>query len=103
MNFSVKFVMTLVFFMSPILFANVQADVKQDRVIQLNQQGTILSLQQIIDKATQIKPGKILETELDEEEGMYVYELEILDDKGQVWELDLNAQSGELIEIEQED
>jgi len=103
MNLSIKFVVTLLLFMVLLVFANAQADVKQDKVIELNQQGVIMSLQQIIDKATAIQPGNILETELDEEDGLYIYELEILDDKGQVWELELNAQSGELLEIEQED
>jgi len=103
MNLSIKFVVPLLFFMALIMFANAQADVKQDKAIQLNQQGIIMSLQQIIDKATSIQPGSILETDLEEENGLYIYELEILDDKGQVWELELNAQSGELLEIEQED
>jgi len=103
MTFSIKFVLAFIFIMSLILLANVQADVKQNKAIQLNHQGVIMSLQQIIDKATAIQPGNILETDLDEEDGIYIYELEILDDNGLVWELEFNAQSGELLEIEQED
>ena len=50
-----------------------------------------------------VKPGQILETELDEDDGRYVYELEILDERGQVWELELDASTAELLELESED
>lgn len=69
----------------------------------LQQQGNILPLEQIIQSAMAIKSGQILETELDDEDGRYLYELDILDQHGQVWELELDASTGELIELENED
>lgn len=69
----------------------------------LQQQGNIMPLEQIINKAMTVKSGQILETELDEDDGQYRYELEILDKQGQVWELELDAATGELIELENED
>ncbi len=79
------------------------ADEDSMRARLLQQQGNILPLEQIIDKAMAVKAGQILETELDEEDGEYRYELEILDRQGQVWELELDAASGELTELENED
>lgn len=74
-----------------------------DRARLLKQQGNILPLEQIIDAAMAVKSGQILETEFDEDDGRYVYELEILDDNGHVWELELDATTAELIELESED
>ena len=80
-----------------------QADQDADRARMLKQRGDILPLEQVIESAMAVKPGQILETELDEDDGRYVYELEILDDRGQVWELELDASTAELLELESED
>lgn len=87
------------------LFATqaLRADDDSDRARLLKQQGTILPLEQIIAAAIAVKPGQILETELEEDDGRFVYELEILDETGEVWELELDATSAELIELENED
>ncbi len=80
-----------------------QADQDADRARMLKQRGDILPLEQVIESAMAVKPGQILETELDEDDGRYVYELEILDERGQVWELELDASTAELLELESED
>ena len=59
--------------------------------------GEILPLEKIIERARAEHPGKILETDLDMELGRYVYEVELLDDKGTVWEMELDAKTGELL------
>ena len=41
--------------------------------------------------------------ELEEKGGELVYEVEILGDKGEVWEMKFDARSGALLEEEQED
>ncbi len=80
-----------------------QADQDADRARMLKQRGDILPLEQVIESAMAVKPGQILDTELDEDDGRYVYELEILDERGQVWELELDASTAELLELESED
>lgn len=65
--------------------------------------GDILPLETILQKAKQIKPGQVIEVELEKEDGLYVYELEIVDYSGEVWELELEAKTGELVELENED
>ncbi|MFC1684080.1 PepSY domain-containing protein [Pseudomonadota bacterium] len=69
---------------------------------QLVQEGTILPLEQIIERTRSQHPGRILEVEFEQEHDRYVYEIELVDEQGQVWELEYDAATGELIEKEQE-
>ena len=68
----------------------------------LSNNGEILPLEQILERAQAQHPGKLLETELDDEEGHYVYEIKILDHKGMVWEMEFDAKTGALIRLKQE-
>ena len=69
----------------------------------LRDSGKILSLENIAERARKHKAGEVLETELELKHGRYVYEVEILDAGGTVWELKLDAGSGELITMERDD
>lgn len=89
--------------LSLLITPTLQADNGAERARLLNQQGKILPLEQIISVAMEVKSGQILETELEEDDGRLVYELEILDPSGQVWEMEFDASTGELIELENED
>jgi hypothetical protein len=70
---------------------------------QLSAKGQILSLEKISRLAKSYKPGEILEVELEKKHGRYVYEVEILDTRSQVWELKLDAKSGQLLKMELDD
>lgn len=70
---------------------------------ELQRQGLILPLEQILRHARGHRDGRLLDVELEREHGRYVYELELLDDAGRVWELELDAGDGALIELERED
>ena len=63
----------------------------------------ILSLQQILHNARQQHAGRVLEVELEEKHGGVYYEVEILDANGEVWEMNFDARSGELLGEDQED
>ena len=69
----------------------------------LSEAGEILPLETILENAQQHQPGRILEVEFEEYRGQYIYEIEILNTKGIVWELQFNAQTGQLLERKQED
>ena len=69
----------------------------------LLESGEILPLEQIVTGARAARPGEVIETELEREDGRYVYEVEILDATGRVWEVKLDAKTGELLEIEEDD
>jgi uncharacterized membrane protein YkoI len=74
-----------------------------DRVRQLMQVGGILPLATVIEIYRQRYPsGRILEAELEAEHGRYLYALEVLLDNGWVLELEYDAHTGELLEIERE-
>jgi uncharacterized membrane protein YkoI len=69
----------------------------------LRQSGAILPLETILESLNRVRPGRILELELEQEHGAYIYEIELLDPQGQVWELEIDATSGELLDAERED
>jgi len=68
----------------------------------LSEAGEILPLETILQRAQQHQPGRVLEVEFDNDRGQYIYEVEILNTKGIVWELELDAQTGQLLERKQE-
>lgn len=80
-------------------------DIDHIEARKLQDAGEILSFEKIAAMARSHKAGDILETELEKNRktGLYIYEVEILDAKGMVWELDVNAKTGELIKIEADD
>lgn len=79
------------------------SDEDQEVARKLRASGQILSLEKIYALAKTIKQGEILETELEQKRGRYVYEVELLDKNGQVWEVKLDAKTGQLIKLENED
>ena len=79
------------------------ADDKVALAARLAKNGDILPLEQILQRAQATQPGKVIETEFEHDRGRYVYEVEVLDDKGVVWKLKLDAKTGTLIRAQQED
>jgi uncharacterized membrane protein YkoI len=70
----------------------------------LTEGGEILPLEQLIAQAREHKPGTLIEAELDWEpdHGVAVYELLMLGEDGELWELELDARTGRLLEVERE-
>ncbi len=74
-----------------------------DEARRLYEEGSILPLARILASAHAQRPGRVLEVSLKTEGGRRVYEIEILDAWGQVWELELDAGTGRLLEQRKED
>lgn len=74
-----------------------------DSVKRLRDEGRILPMSEVMQRAARIQPGQLLEAELEQEDGRYVYEIRILDPAGRVHELELDAASGVLIESSYDD
>ena len=75
-----------------------------DEIRRLRQSGEILPLEHILQQARRQRPGRVLEGGLEQERGgRYIYNLELVDDKGHVWEMELDAATGEVLENRQED
>jgi|HigsolmetaAR205D_1030408.scaffolds.fasta_scaffold00972_7 uncharacterized membrane protein YkoI len=67
------------------------------------ERGEILPLSRILALIERDHPGRVLEVELDREDGRYVYEIEVLRTDGRVIELTYDASTGELLETEIDD
>lgn len=78
------------------------ADDDQSRALQLLQMGEILPLEEILAISRQQIDGHILEVELEQKRGRMIYEIEMLDHKGRVWELKFDATNGDILKREQE-
>jgi len=70
-------------------------------VLVLMQQGKIQPLLTLLGQHN--FAGTLLDAELEREHGRLIYELEYLNDKGEVWEYELDAATGEILEQELED
>lgn len=85
-----------------ILVAGIAAPVlsedDQDTAKKLKESGAILPLEAIVQKAQREYPGRILEVKLEDQRNRLIYELELLDESGVVWELSYDAKTGELIQ-----
>lgn len=78
------------------------SDDDREAARKLLQSGDILPLETILEKARVVQPGQVLEVEFESKRERYIYELEILDEAGVVYELKLDARTGELLKRERE-
>jgi uncharacterized membrane protein YkoI len=79
------------------------ARLTHDEAKQLHESGAILPLERIIDAARALHAGRVVETELNGRAGRYIYEIEIVDEHGVVWEMRFDAATGGLIRQEEKD
>jgi uncharacterized membrane protein YkoI len=67
-------------------------------------EGRILSLSEITEKVKPQLPGKILGVELEvEDDGRIVYEFDVIDSSGRLWEVEVDAATGKILKIEDDD
>ncbi|MFI8482727.1 PepSY domain-containing protein [Pseudomonas sp. NPDC078700] len=79
-------------------------DLDQDEALRLRREGVIQPLEQLMRHAMQRYPNAtLLEAELEEEDDVLVYEIELLTQQGQVRELELDAQDGRILKDEEDD
>lgn len=64
---------------------------------------TSVTMEEAIKTATTQFPGKVLEAELESEDGKAVYEVEIVNASGEIREFEIDAQSGKILSSELED
>lgn len=84
--------------------AAVARDLGPDEALKLRDSGTIKSFEKLNEVALAQHPGGVIrETELENEFGRYIYQLEVVDAKGVEWDLELDATSGEVLKNHQDD
>ena len=69
----------------------------------LLESGEILPLEVILNNVRQTFPGRILEVELEKEAGQIAYEFEILGEDGVVTEVYINARTGKVLSVKEDD
>lgn len=78
-------------------------DLGPDEALRLRDAGTIVSFEKLNATALAKHPGAtITETELEEEYGKYVYQVEMRDPQGVEWDLELDAVSGQVLKNHQD-
>ncbi|MEO6679513.1 MAG: PepSY domain-containing protein [Pseudomonas sp.] len=78
-------------------------DLGPDEALRLRDAGTIVSFEKLNAIALTKHPGsRITETELEEEYGKYVYQVELRDPQGIEWDLELDAVSGQVLKDHQD-
>ena len=79
-------------------------DIGPDEALKLRDAGTIQSFESLNETALKQHPGaKVEETELEEENGRYLYKVELRDAQNQQWDLKLDAATGEVLKNRKDD
>lgn len=79
-------------------------DLGPDEALKLRDSGTIQSFEKLNELALAQHPGGVIrETELENEWGRYIYQLEVVDAQGLEWDLELDATNGQILKNHQDD
>jgi uncharacterized membrane protein YkoI len=90
----------LLFFLATSLL---QAGEGYQEARQLAESGQILPLNELLQVIQAEQPGRVLEVEFKHKSDQYLYEIEILDGQGAVWEFKVDAANGKILDRELED
>lgn len=75
----------------------VLADSEQDRARAAVQAGKVLPLKTLLERLEREHPGQVLEVELEQDDGRWIYEIKLLQPGGRLVKLELDAASGVLL------
>jgi uncharacterized membrane protein YkoI len=79
-------------------------DLGPDEALRLRDTGAIQSFEKLNAAALNKHPGATIEeTELEQEYGKYVYQLDLRDAKGVKWDVELDATTAEVLKDHQDD
>lgn len=79
-------------------------DLGPDEALRLRDAGTIQSFEKLNAAALAKHLGaNVEETELEEEYGRYVYQVELRDEKGVQWDMELDASTGAILKDQMDD
>lgn len=68
-----------------------------NRARQAVQAGQVLPLRSVLERLEREHPGQVMEVELEQDEGRWVYEVKLLQPAGQLVKLKLDARTGALL------
>jgi uncharacterized membrane protein YkoI len=73
---------------------------EHDLVREALQRGEVQPLHTILATASQTVAGDVIEVELEEDDGVLVYEIKVLTAQGRVREVKIEASTGKVLEVE---
>ena len=91
------FALALWFCLFAVMPAAASDHADHDRARAALQAGEILPLTTVLQRVAAEHPGQVLEVELEQEDGRWVYEVKLLQAGGRLVKLELDAASGELL------
>jgi hypothetical protein len=74
------------------------ADNEQDRARAAVQAGKVLPLKTVLERLEREHPGQVLEVELEQDDGRWIYEIKLLQSGGRLVKLELDAVSGAVLQ-----
>ncbi|HPU52690.1 MAG TPA: PepSY domain-containing protein [Burkholderiaceae bacterium] len=77
------------------------ADSEQDRARAAVQAGRVLPLKVVLERLARERPGQVLEVELEEEHGRWIYEIRLLEPGGRLVKLELDAATAQVLRSRQ--
>lgn len=80
-----------------LLSATAAADSDQDRALAAVQAGQVLPLKTLLERLERDHPGQLLEVELEDDDGLLIYEVKLLQADGRLVKLKVDAASGEVL------
>jgi uncharacterized membrane protein YkoI len=79
-------------------------DLSQDEALRLREQGRIIPLEKLLELVAKRHPqSSLLEVELEEDDDIYIYEVELATRDGVVRELEFDAHTGTVLKDEEDD
>lgn len=79
-------------------------DLGPDEALRLRDAGTIQSFEKLNAAALAGHPGaSVVESELEEEYGRYIYQVELRDPQGLKWDVELDATNAQVLKDHQDD
>lgn len=63
------------------------------------QAGEVLPLPTLLERLQRTHPGQVLELELEQEDGRWIYEVKLLQADGQLLKLELDARTAQVLEL----
>ena len=98
------FVLTLALLIAPVA-AGGQTQIPPDFELARDAvaRGEILPLAEVLSRLQKSHPGRVIEVELEYSDDRLVYEVELVTADGRLIEVDMNAATGEIVGMDEED
>lgn len=74
-----------------------------DRLRDAVDRGDVMPLSALQTKLMKAFPGEIIRVELDEDDGRFIYEFRVLQANGRLFEIEMDAQTGAVLDVDDDD